>query len=382
MDLKQLFISTRHRTEEICSPLHIEDYVPQPAVFASPPKWHLAHSTWFFEEMILKKYDESYQEFHAHFGFLFNSYYNSIGERSDRGDRGIITRPSVEEVYKYRTFVTQKMSELLENRNDSKLLSLTELGINHEQQHQELLVTDLKYLLAQNPIHPVYKENGSLVNSENKESGFSSISEGIYEIGYDGNGFHFDNEKGKHKVFIHEFEIANSLVTNGEYIEFIESGGYENFNFWLDEGWSWVNSNTIQHPLYWKKVDGKWCHFTLGGLEEINSKAILTHVSYYEANAYANWKKMRLPTEFEWEVASSKLNWGERWEWTNSAYLAYPNFITDEGAVGEYNGKFMINQMVLRGGSVATAKGHSRPTYRNFFHPNYQWQYTGIRLAK
>ena len=382
MDLKKLFIETRSQTEEICSPLQTEDYVPQPAVFASPPKWHLAHTTWFFEEMILKKFDSNYQEFHPHFGFLFNSYYNSIGERTDRGDRGIITRPSVKKVYEYRSYVTKRMNDFLNQTSNSEVFTLTELGINHEQQHQELLITDLKYLLAQNPIHPAYKNGGSLVESENQVKDFTKVPEGIYEIGFEGEGFHFDNEKGKHKMFLNEFEIAQSLVTNAEYIEFIEAGGYDNFKFWLDEGWSWVNENSIKYPLYWKKKEKNWHYFTLGGLQKINPNAILSHISFYEANAFATWKGMRLPTEFEWEVASEKIKWGQRWEWTNSAYLPYPNFKTDEGAVGEYNGKFMINQMVLRGGSVVTAKNHSRKTYRNFFHPHYQWQYTGIRLAK
>ena len=308
--LVNLFTITRERTEKICYPLKTEDYVPQPAVFASPPKWHLAHTTWFFEEMILKKFDSSYQEYHPRFGFLFNSYYNSVGERTDRGDRGIITRPSVEEVYQYRSYVTKKMSELLKKKDNSEIFKLTELGINHEQQHQELLITDLKYLLAQNPISPIYKENGSLVNSLNIDDGSIKIPEGIYEIGYKGDGFHFDNEKGRHKVFLHEFEISNSLVTNGEYIEFIEAGGYTNFKYWLDEGWSWVNTNKIQHPLYWKKENDKWHYFTLSGLEEINPDWIKAYVLEAIENQKAgkvikpqkNTKPLIIPDELQKEL--------------------------------------------------------------------------------
>ncbi|MDB4088060.1 ergothioneine biosynthesis protein EgtB [Flavobacteriales bacterium] len=376
------YINTRKRTEDICSPLKTEDYVPQPAVFASPPKWHLAHTNWFFEEMILKKFDKSYKEFHPNFGFLFNSYYNTIGERTERMNRGLITRPSVEEVYKYRTHVDKHMRILLENNSNHEINSLTTLGINHEQQHQELLLTDLKYSLSQNPIHPIYKEGLSLVKDENFEKGFVKIDEGVYEIGNNSDSFHFDNEEGLHKVYLADYEISKSLVTNGDYIEFIEDHGYGNFNYWLDEGWSWVNENKINSPLYWRKIKGEWFHFTLSGLQKVNKNEILCHISFYEANAFAAWKGMRLPTEFEWEIASEEFSWGKRWEWTNSSYLPYPGFKIADGAVGEYNGKFMVNQMVLRGGSTATADGHSRKTYRNFFHPFYQWQFSGIRLVK
>lgn len=381
MELLTAFIQTRKRTEEICSPLTIEDYVPQSAEFASPPKWHLAHSSWFFEEMILKKFKLNYSEFHANFSYLFNSYYNSIGERTERANRGNITRPGVDEVYQYRKYVTEHMKELLTSATTAEVLTLTELGINHEQQHQELLITDLKFTLGQNPIFPVYSTEGSLINSHNTESGYLFIEEGVYDIGYLGNNFHFDNELGRHKVYLHEFSISKSLVTNGEYLEFMEDGGYQDFRHWLDEGWSWINQHNIKTPLYWHKIENNWFQYTLAGLKPVDPNSILCHISFYEANAFATWKKMRLPTEFEWEVASSQLNWGDRWEWTHSAYLPYPGFNISEGAVGEYNGKFMINQMVLRGGSVATADGHSRATYRNFFHPKFQWQFSGIRLV-
>ncbi len=382
MHLKEKYLEVRNRTEALCKPLQIEDYVPQPVAFASPPKWHLAHSTWFFEEMILKRNLDSYREFHPDFGFLFNSYYNTIGERTFRADRGNITRPGVSEVYAYRAYVDRGMMELLSKEISNELRALIELGLNHEQQHQELLITDFKYTLGHNPIFPVYDESFNLLADSNSSYGWLAMEEGIYEIGHDGGAFCFDNELNKHRVYLHEFEISHALVTNGEYMEFMEAGGYSRFECWLDEGWSWLNENQITSPLYWHKINGKWHYFTLAGLKEVDPDAILGHVSYYEAQAYASWRGLRLPTEFEWEAASENLDWGKRWEWTNSAYLPYPGFKTAEGAVGEYNGKFMINQMVLRGASVATAPNHSRKTYRNFFHPHFQWQYSGIRLAK
>ncbi|WP_343633806.1 ergothioneine biosynthesis protein EgtB [Fluviicola sp.] len=382
MHLREKYLEVRNRTEQLCRPLQVEDYVPQPVPFASPPKWHLAHTTWFFEEMILKKNLNGYKEFHPDFGFLFNSYYNTIGERTFRADRGNITRPGVSEVYQYRAYVDQGMNELLSHEISQELSELIELGLNHEQQHQELLITDLKYTLGHNPIFPVYDESFNLLADHNTESGWVSMEEGIYEIGHDGGSFCFDNELNKHKVYLQPFDISKSLVTNGEYIEFIDADGYSRFDCWLDEGWSWLNENKITNPLYWHKINGKWHYFTLAGLKEVDPDAILSHVSYYEAQAFASWKGMRLPTEFEWEASCAFFGWGKRWEWTNSAYLPYPGFKTAAGAVGEYNGKFMINQMVLRGASVATSLNHSRRTYRNFFHPHFQWQYSGIRLAK
>lgn len=380
--LIEKYNNVRNFTVEICRPLTIEDYIPQPVPFASPPKWHLAHTTWFFEEMLLKKYSSNYKEFHPDFGFLFNSYYNAVGKRLFRANRGNITRPSVEEVLNYRKFVDEAMIHLLENNNDSELADLVILGLNHEQQHQELLITDLKHTFGNNPIFPVYEENGSKVEDENQDSGWLKISEGIYEIGHDGNGFSFDNEHGRHKVFLHEFEISKSLVTNAEFIEFINDNAYSRPELWLDDGWSWIQENKIDSPLYWYNTNDSWFNFTLGGLKPVNPNALVSHISFYEANAFAAWKGCRLATEFEWEVAADQLDWGKRWEWTNSAYLPYPQFQIAEGAVGEYNGKFMINQMVLRGASVATSPNHSRKTYRNFFQAQYQWQFSGIRLAK
>ncbi len=381
-NILEQYNSVRTYTEKICKPLQIEDYVVQSAVFASPAKWHLAHTTWFFEEFVLKKYFNNYKVFHQDFSFLFNSYYNNIGDRVFRANRGNITRPNVEEVYQYRKYVNEYINMLLSQNNSSELKGVIELGIHHEQQHQELLITDIKYMLGTNPTFPKYDGNKCLVSSINESSGFIEIKEGVYEIGHKTTDFSYDNELGTHKRYINEFQISKALITNKEFIEFIEDGGYTNFNLWLDEGWSWVQENKIKAPLYWHKINNEWHHYTLAGLQKVEIESIVCHVSFYEAYAYAQWKQMRLPTEFEWEVASSQLQWGSRWEWTYSSYLPYPNFKKAAGAIGEYNGKFMINQMVLRGASVATSPNHSRYTYRNFFHPNERWQFTGIRLVK
>ncbi|MCA1625413.1 MAG: ergothioneine biosynthesis protein EgtB [Acidobacteria bacterium] len=385
-ELESFYSFVRNYTEEICEPLETEDYIPQPVVDVSPPKWNIAHTTWFFEEMILKKFAENYQEFNPNFGYLFNSYYNSVGERTLRQNRGDLSRPTVKEVYQYRNYVDKKMGEFLRQDLSNEVRDLIVLGLNHEQQHQELLITDIKYTFGCNPLFPVYKKDFALVEkgeTENYEKNeYVNVSAGRYEIGFNGDGFHFDNEQGRHTVYLQDFEISKNLVTNGEFLEFIEDGGYENFNLWHSEGLDWVKQNQIKSPLYWQKHDGEWFQFTLGGLRKLKPENAVCHISYYEATAFAEWKSLRLPTEFEWETASDLFNWGLRWEWTNSAYLPYPNFKKPAGAVGEYNGKFMINQMVLRGSSVATPLKHSRKTYRNFFHPHLRWQFTGIRLAK
>ncbi|WP_158979029.1 ergothioneine biosynthesis protein EgtB [Cellulophaga sp. L1A9] len=381
-ELIHQFKKTRAHSVALCAPLAPEDYNAQPVAFASPPKWHLAHITWFFEEMILKKYDDSYVIFNKDFSYLFNSYYQTVGERATRSLRGAMTRPLIEEIYSYRTYVDEHIVALLKSKLSLEIETLVTLGIQHEQQHQELLITDLKHTFSFNPLHPVYHENFNLVQDQNEDHGWLQMPEGIYEIGHDGNGFCFDNELGRHKVFLHEYQLSKNLVTNGDFIAFIEAGGYQEFKYWLDEGWSWVQEENSTAPLYWKKINGTWHYYTLAGLKPVAVDAILSHVSFYEAQAFATFKKMRLPTEFEWEAASEKFNWGKRWEWTYSAYLPYPNFKIADGAVGEYNGKFMINTMVLRGSSVATSEGHERNTYRNFFHPKYRWQYTGIRLVK
>lgn len=390
-DLEKFYSEVRQYTEKLCEPLEIEDYIPQPVVDVSPPKWNIAHTTWFFEEMILKKFVSDYRVFDEQFGFLFNSYYNSIGDRTARDHRGAISRPTVKRVFEYRKHVDGAMARLLRDTTESprssirnpQLEELVILGLNHEQQHQELFLTDLKYTFSLNPLYPVYHEDFSLVEKRDNGSGdFLKIDGGNYEIGFSGDGFSFDNEHARHQVYLDAFEIRDSLVTNREFIEFIDGGGYQDFRLWHSEGLDWVDQNRVESPLYWIKRDGEWFNYTLGGLKRVELDAPVCHVSYYEASAFAEWKKMRLPTEFEWEAANDKFDWGLRWEWTNSAYLPYPGFAKPDGAVGEYNGKFMINQMVLRGASVVTPVGHSRATYRNFFHPHLRLQFTGIRLAR
>ena len=373
----------RQHSVDICEPLEIEDYVVQPIIDVSPPKWHLGHTTWFFETFILIPNVPDYEVFDTQYNFVFNSYYETVGARVIRTDRGNLSRPSVSDIYKYRKYVDDKMQDFLESdlMNES-IEALLELGLNHEQQHQELLMTDIKYILGHNPLFPVYKKETSQPNDAVIHSEMIQFSEGVYEIGFEGEGFCFDNELGRHKVYLNDFVISNQLVTNGEYLEFMKAGGYSHFRHWHAEGWDWVKQNQAKSPLYWHFVDGKWMHYTLGGLQEINADEPLCHINFFEASAFASWKEMRLPTEAEWEVASNHFDWGRRWEWTNSAYLPYPGFKKEAGAVGEYNGKFMVNQTDLRGASDATPKGHSRNTYRNFFPTNLQWQFTGIRLAK
>lgn len=371
----------RKLSEAICAPLAANDYNAQVAVFASPAIWQLGHTTWFFEEFILSKYLNGYSRFREDCAFVFNSYYNNIGERTKRNERGKIEF-TTEEVAAYRKYVDHHISKLLSTDQSEQVFDLLEIGLNHEQQHQELLITDLKLMLSRLKPDGCYRENGALIHSKNSRHGWVSVNESVYQIGHDGNGFCFDNELGRHKVYLQDFHISKSLVTNGEFMEFIEDGGYSNFNLWLDEGWAWVQKEEINSPLYWQKIDGEWFQFTLSGLQKIQPDDILCHVSFYEAAAFAEWKGLRLPTEFEWEITSEHFDWGSRWEWTNSAYLPYPNYKKAKGAIGEYNGKFMINQMVLRGASVATSPNHSRKTYRNFFHPHFQWQFSGIRLAR
>ncbi len=376
------FTEVRQKTVDLCSPLKTEDYVSQPVAWVSPPKWNLGHTTWFFEEVILKPLTAGYSPYDKNYSYLFNSYYNSLGARTPRAERGTITRPTVDEVYAYRQYVDSAMVDVLKSGPSEEVLRMVTLGLNHEQQHQELFVTDLKYTLSLNPLFPVYREGFDLVSGRNRKTGWTAIGEGVYEIGSTGEGFCYDNELQRHKVYLRGFEIRKDLVTNAEYREFIEDGGYERFDLWLDEGWTWVQTSGARMPLYWHARDGEWSMYTLSGLKKLQPDAMLAHVSFYEASAFARWKGARLPTEAEWEIAADGIPWGDRWEWTNSAYLPYPGFVVQEGPVGEYNGKFMVNQMVLRGASVATADGHSRKTYRNFFHPHVQWQFSGIRLAR
>lgn len=382
--LTSRFRAIRNKTEEICRPLKTEDYPVQPVTDVSPPKWHLAHTTWFFETFALKEFDGNYLEFDETFGFHFNSYYNNEGDRVVRSNRGAMSRPETSKIFEYRAYVNQKLIELLYNDQVSpELLEVVELGLQHEMQHQELLLTDIKYILGHQPFFPVYDQDSKLDRqAANADCEWIKIESGLKSVGFEGDGFFFDNEKGRHQVYLEEFSLAMRPVTFGEFIAFIEAGGYSDFNLWHSDAWDFINQNEITAPLYLHKMQGDWCRYTMAGLEKVNRNDILVHVSYYEAAAYAQWKGLRLPTEFEWEVASEKFEWGQCWEWTNSAYLPYPRFKKAPGALGEYNGKFMINQMVLRGASGATAHGHSRKSYRNFFHPHLQWQFAGIRLAK
>lgn len=374
----------REHSESICSPLQTEDYVVQPVEDVSPPKWHLGHTTWFFETFVLMPHFKGYKEFDPLYNFVFNSYYETVGARVVRTDRGNLSRPSVLDIYAYRRYVDEQMEKYLtEALLSDELYGILELGLNHEQQHQELLLTDIKYILGHNPLFPVYSDKEIEAETDlKKDSGFIALPEGIYEIGFNGKGFSFDNESSRHKKYLEAFEIASSLVTNAEYLEFMNDGGYEDFRHWHSEGWDWVKQQQVKSPLYWHFMDGKWKYYKLSGFQNIQWSEAVCHVNFYEASAFASWKAMRLPSEEQWEAASSLFSWGRRWEWTGSAYLPYPRYSKAPGAIGEYNGKFMVNQMVLRGSSIATPEGHSRPSYRNFFHPRHQWQFSGIRVVK
>jgi ergothioneine biosynthesis protein EgtB len=384
MNWLEKYNEVRKYTEQICEPLLTEDYVVQPIVDVSPPKWHIGHVTWFFETFILKNFMKGYAEFDPQYNYVFNSYYDTVGARVIRTDRGNLSRPTVEDVYKYRKNVDDAMVQFLNAPLSKEAEEILILGFNHEQQHQELLLTDIKYILGNNPLFPAYKKSENKndnVGSKN-ENDFINIDGGVYEIGYDGDGFCFDNELKRHKVYLDDFSISKNMVTNKEFFAFMKEGGYTNFNFWHADGWEWVKSNQISAPLYWHFIDNKWYNYTLEGLQPVDWDEPVCHISFYEASALASWAGNRLPTEFEWEIAARQFAWGRRWEWTNSAYLPYPGFSKAPGAIGEYNGKFMVNQMVLRGASNVTSPGHSRITYRNFFQPNLRWQYTGIRLVQ
>ena len=410
--LQTRFREVRKQTEDICASLEVEDYVVQPMVDVSPPKWHLGHTTWFFETFLLQAFKRDYKPFNALYNFLFNSYYESVGERVKRQKRGDLSRPTVKEVYAYRRAITEAMLNLIETISEAdwrECSALIELGINHEQQHQELLLTDIKFILSQNPDKPIYRkafhQEGIYIEPKMIE-----IEGGKHCIGYKGTDFCFDNEQPHHAVWLNDFKLQNRWVTNGEYLEFIEDGGYQDFRHWLSEGWECVQRENWNAPLYWEKHDGEWFEYTLSGMMPLNLNAPVCHISYFEAEAFASWAGKRLPTEAEWEVAATQASYssdhlflesncfhpqaiskvksgfydllGNVWEWTSSAYLPYPKYKHSSGAIGEYNGKFMINQMVLRGGSVATPETHIRTTYRNFFHTDKRWQFTGMRLAE
>lgn len=397
---------TRALTEQLCAPLSPEDAVVQPSTDASPPKWHMAHTTWFFEYFILNQ-TANHKEFNPAFNHLFNSYYQSKGTRWIRGHRGRLSHPSLTMVLDYRKAIDQKICDLLSNDGlTQNQLALLNIGINHEQQHQELLITDLKYNLGHNPLFPAYTATPTPKGCSQPIE-WLNVGEGLYNLGHNQPGFSFDNETPCHKVYLQAFAIANRPVSNAEYLQFVADGGYENPLLWLDDGWAWVQTNNITAPEYWLNEDENFFEYTLGGLESLDLQKPVCHLSYYEAEAFARYAGMRLPTEAEWETAANifekqipanahLLNpkvlhplgkpgtWfaGDVWEWTGSAYLPYPGYQQASGALGEYNGKFMINQMVMRGGSCATPPGHLRFTYRNFFYPSKRWQFKGFRLSK
>jgi ergothioneine biosynthesis protein EgtB len=397
--------ATRALSLEIANPLSAEDQVVQANEDASPAKWHLAHTTWFFEELVLKGALPGCRVFDERFAFCFNSYYESLGPRQPRPDRGLLTRPSAEEVRGYRAYTDENLQALLARSLPQETLDLIETGINHEQQHQELMLTDILALFAASPLRPIYREAApSPAGSRLSPSGdWRSIPGGIYTIGHRGGGFAYDNEGPSHEVLLRDFKIFSQEVTNGEWLAFMEAGGYSDPSLWLADGWAAVQRGQWQAPGYWERRDGVWHQMSLHGLLPIDAQRPVSHISYYEADAYARWAGYRLPTEFEWEAAamgevkpapfdlsrlrpapaeaSSAVFSGNVWEWTQSAYSPYPGYKPASGALGEYNGKFMCNQLVLRGGSIATPDRHTRPTYRNFFYPHQRWQFMGLRLA-
>ncbi len=406
--LAQRYRDVRARTEALVAPLSAEDCALQSMPDASPAKWHLAHTTWFFETFVIEPRVPGYSVFDPAYRVLFNSYYEAVGERHPRPERGLLSRPDLATILAYRAHVDRAVGECLEPaRGDCAVAGLVELGINHEQQHQELLLTDILHLLSRNPLRPAY---AAPVRSAPRRAPGSSrwlrLAGGIAHIGHDGAGFAFDNETPRHRVLLETFELAARPVTNGEYAAFIDDGGYGRPDCWLALGWETLRDRHWSAPLYWERRDGRWWTFTLQGMTELDPHAPVEHLSYFEADAYARWAGARLPTEFEWEAAmrgttrggafgagnaagtastlrdAGAMRSGDVWEWTSSGYAPYPGFRAATGAIGEYNGKFMCNQYVLRGGSVATPAGHARITYRNFFAPEARWQFSGVRLAR
>lgn len=414
--LSESYKTVRDFSHTLAGPLEIEDYVIQSMPDVSPTKWHLAHTSWFFETFVLARAVKGYKSPSPQYAYLFNSYYVQAGERHSRPKRGLISRPTVEETYLYRNHVDEHMSRFMEDADSKEWKEFSpviEIGIHHEQQHQELIVTDIKHVFSENPLHPVYRPSAaSSGNGERKtpDAGWIDFGGGVHSIGHDDKGFGYDNEYPRHKVYLDPFRLQSRLITNGEYVEFIEDGGYETPELWLSEGWATAESRKWSSPFYWERKNGKWVHFTLSGMKTVNPDEPVCHVSYFEADAYARWAGSRLPTEAEWEVAAGNVPvegnfaeslsfhpeapsaarnggglrqmYGDVWEWTQSSYSPYPGFKTLPGALGEYNGKFMCNQYVLRGGSCATPGSHIRKTYRNFFPPDARWQFMGIRLAK
>lgn len=387
-DLVATFLSIRGETERRAAPLSPEDQVIQSMPDASPAKWHRAHTTWFFEQFVLGPHLEGYRAFHPDYAFLFNSYYVSAGPRHARAARGLLTRPSAADVTAYRQHVDEAITRLLTTAAPSllaRLAPLMEVGFNHEQQHQELMLTDILHAFAQNPVFPAYDAAWRPPASSQRSGGYAEIAEGIRTIGHTENSFHFDNEKPAHRALVGPVRIARHLVTNAEWLAFMADGGYATPTLWLMDGFARASAEGWQAPGHWYDIDGQWQVMTLGGLKAVDPSAPVSHVSYYEADAFARWRGQHLPTEMEWEVAARAglLDdaFGLVWQWTRSAYAPYPGFHAIEGALGEYNGKFMVNQYVLRGSSLATPQGHSRVTYRNFFYPHHRWQFSGLRLA-
>jgi ergothioneine biosynthesis protein EgtB len=412
-ELAQRYSETRAFTERLAAPLAVEDCVIQSMPDVSPTRWHMAHTTWFFETFVLAQFLPGYAAFNPAYAYLFNSYYNSVGSQFPRPRRGLLSRPTVSEVLSYRHSIDEQIQNFLRREDFGRdCLSIIELGINHEQQHQELILTDIKHVLSCNPLHPSYKKTSGTPRRRSSAQlplSWKKFPEGLYWAGFSGKSFSFDNERPRHRVFIESFELASRPVTCGEYINFIQAGGYKRPEFWLSAGWQQVCASNWQAPLYWVKENEEWRQFTLLGLLAVNPDEPVCHVSYFEADAFARWAGARLPTEFEWELAAceetiegnfveadnfhpvcaapsgnSSLSrmFGDVWEWTSSSYAAYPGFRTAENALGEYNGKFMCNQFVLRGGSCATPQSHIRAAYRNFFPPETQWQFSGFRLCR
>jgi ergothioneine biosynthesis protein EgtB len=388
--LRLRYDAVRRHTVALARPLSEEDCCAQSMPDASPVKWHMAHTTWFFETFILERFEPGFQPWRPAFRVLFNSYYNGVGAKHARPQRGLLTRPSLDEVVAYRHNVDERMGRLF-TQADPEVQELVELGLQHEQQHQELVLTDVKHLLSMNPLQPAYSDALPADSMPTAPLVWHRFDAGVVKVGHDGDhddGFCFDNELPRHRQFVEPFSLASRLVTNGEFLAFVEAGGYRNPALWLSEGWDWVGANGLEHPLYWRRSDRGWSEFTLHGLQPLDGQRPATHLSLFEADAYARWAGARLPTEWEWECAAAGAAddlaqlFGNCWQWTSSSYGPYPGYAPAEGALGEYNGKFMVNQYVLRGSSRVTPAGHARVTYRNFFPASARWQFSGIRVAK
>jgi ergothioneine biosynthesis protein EgtB len=401
------FQAVRGETERLVAPLAIEDYVVQTMPDVSPPKWHLAHVSWFFEHFVVAPHARGFAPFHPQFGYLFNSYYETVGTFFPRLSRGLLSRPTVDEVYRYRAHVDRAVGDVVHGVEDGhwpEVARRIELGLHHEQQHQELLLTDIKHIYAFNPLRPAYHAPLEPAEADTRALGWLEFASGLREIGWAGRGFAFDNESPRHRVFLEPFRLADRLITNEEYLAFMDDRGYGRADLWLSDGWRTVKERGWEAPMYWERIGGDWWQMSLAGMRRVDPREPVCHVSYYEADAYARWAGKRLPTEAEWEVAAAALPlagnfresgrlhpapagagaqlFGDAWEWTTSSYSPYPGFRPLEGSLGEYNGKFMANQLVLRGGSCATPASHMRVTYRNFFYAPDRWQFMGIRLAE